>query len=97
MQNNSYEKLDVVLQGQYTEFTEEIIENYSKLPFVNNIILSCWNEDNVHSKRNFSSGIILVSNQKPITFGDDNINLQIVSSLNGLKILMIRLEIQHLL
>ena len=85
MQNNSYEKLDVVLQGQYTEFTEEIIENYSKLPFVNNIILSCWNEDNVHSKRNFSSGIILVSNQKPITFGDDNINLQIVSSLNGLK------------
>jgi hypothetical protein len=85
MQNNSYEKLDIVLQGQYTEFTEEIIENYSKLPFVNNIILSCWNEDNVHSKRNFSSGIVLVSNQKPITFGDDNINLQIVSSFNGLK------------
>jgi len=86
MQDNLiFEKLDIVLQGQYNEFTEEVIVNYSKLPFVNNIILSCWQDDNVHSKRNFGSGIVLVTNQKPITFGDDNINLQIVSSLNGLK------------
>ena len=86
MQDNLiFEKLDIVLQGQYNEFTEEVIANYSKLPFVNNIILSCWQDDNVHSKRNFSIGIVLVTNQKPITFGDDNINLQIVSSLNGLK------------
>lgn len=81
MQNKEFEKIDIVLQGQYNEFTEEIIQNYSKLPFVNNIILSCWQDDNVHAKE----GITLVASEKPITFGDDNINLQIVSSLNGLK------------
>ena len=45
MQNNPYEKLDIVLQGQYSEFTNTIIENYLNLPFVSKIILSCWNDD----------------------------------------------------
>jgi hypothetical protein len=84
MQNNNYEKIDIVLQGQYTEFTEEIIENYLQLPFVNNIILSCWKEDKISFKRSYDQRLIILTNDKPSVYGDDNINLQIVSSYNGL-------------
>ena len=84
MQNNNYEKIDIVLQGQYTEFTEEIIENYLQLPFVNNIILSCWKEDKISFKRSHDRRLIISTNDKPSVYGDDNINLQIVSSYNGL-------------
>lgn len=89
MQNISvFEKLDIVLQGQYNAFTNEIIETYFQLPFVNNIILSCWKTDNTsfldELKEKFSNKIILLENTKPNILGDDNINLQIVSSYNGL-------------
>jgi hypothetical protein len=89
MQNNLYEKLDIVLQGQYTEFTNTIIENYLNLPFVNKIILSCWNDDDplklesLYEK--YSERLIVIFNEKPSVYGDDNINLQIVSSNNGIR------------
>ena len=88
MQNNPYEKLDIVLQGQYSEFTNTIIENYLNLPFVSKIILSCWNDDDplkletLYEK--YSERLIVIFNEKPFTYGDDNINLQIVSSYNGI-------------
>jgi hypothetical protein len=88
MQNKSYEKIDLVLQGQYDEFTNTIIESYFKLPFVNSIILSCWNTDDLIKLELLDSDnsqkLIVVPNEKPFTFGDDNINLQIVSSYSGL-------------
>lgn len=85
VQDSEFEKLDIVLQGQFVEFTEEVIENYSNLPFVNQVILSCWKDDNVIFKRPKEEGLNLCFNQKPDIIGDDNINLQIVSSFNGLK------------
>jgi hypothetical protein len=89
MQNNNlFEKLDIVLQGQYDVFTSEIIENYFQLPFVNNIILSCWEDDDISSlesiKQKYSNRIIVLTNKKPNNFGDDNVNLQIVGSYNGI-------------
>ena len=86
--NIEVEKIDVVLQGQYNEFTNTIIENYLNLPFVNRIILSCWNGDDplkletLYEK--YSERLIVIFNEKPFTYGDDNINLQIVSSYNGI-------------
>jgi len=80
---DSYEKIDIVLQGKYIEFTNEIIEDYYKLPFVNKIILSCWENDAVeYSDEN---KIKIVYNKQPSTSGTDNRNLQIITSLNGLK------------
>ena len=35
-------KLDIVLQGQYTDYTKFIISEYKKLDFVGKIILSSY-------------------------------------------------------
>ena len=81
-QIEDYEKMDIVLQGRYTEYTDDIIESYLKVPFVNNIILSCWEDDDIHEQ---SDRVKVVKNQFPLTPGTDNRNLQIVTSLNGIK------------
>lgn len=39
------EKIDVVLQGPYTYFTDEVIDYYLNLNFISKIIVSCWEEE----------------------------------------------------
>ena len=75
-------KVDIVIQGQYSNYTDEIIELYLTLPFVNNIIVSCW-EDN--QENTYYEKVIFIRNKYPESPGTDNRNLQILSSLNGLK------------
>lgn len=76
------DKFDIVIQGKYYDFTDDIVECYLKVPFLNKIIISCW-EDNreplVHDR------VCVIKNRYPETPGTDNRNLQILSSLNGLK------------
>lgn len=77
------QKVDIVIQGRYDSYTDEIIESYLQLPFLGNLIVSCWEDD----KPNLDfSGVQFVRNKYPFSFGTDNKNLQIVSSLNGLKL-----------
>lgn len=76
------EKIDIVVQGPYTDFTDSIAESYLKVPFVNNVIISCWKSDKDSNSRR---RVRFVRNQYPISPGTDNKNLQIVSSLSGLK------------
>ena len=78
-------KMDLVLQGPYWEFTDKIIESYLTVPFVNNIILSCWADSTVSDYVFNNPRVILFKNQYPIQNGTNNKNLQIVSSFNGLK------------
>lgn len=75
------EKMDIVLQGQYTEYTDEIAEYYLSLPFVNQIIISCWvnDKEEVPNPR-----IKYVRSEIPDVIGTGNRNLQIVSSRAGL-------------
>jgi len=77
------DKLDIVLQGSYDEFTDQIIREYVRLPFIRNIIVSCWKDD----KTNYyvDDRIEYIRNDYPQTFGTDNRNLQLVSSLEGVK------------
>ena len=78
------EKMDIVLQGQYEEYTDEIVDEYLKLPFVNNIIVSCWNDDrpdNYHSPR-----VKYARSSYPLTPGTCNKNLQITTSFAGIKL-----------
>ena len=75
-------KIDIVLAGHYDESTKEILESYSKLPFINKIIFSTWEEE--QEKVDFySDKIEYVWNEKPVTPGTDNRNLQIVSCQAG--------------
>jgi hypothetical protein len=73
----------VVVQGQYNKHTNDVIESYLQMPFVGDVIVSCWEDDpkeTIHSSR-----VKFVRNKKPLTPGTDNRNLQITSSLAGLK------------
>lgn len=80
------DKVNVVLQGKYDEYSDEIIESYLNIPCVNDVIVSCWkdNKDPVYSKY-FSDRVKFVINEYPESPGTDNRNLQIYSSLQGLK------------
>lgn len=78
------ERMDIVLQGQYEEYTDEIIDEYLKVPFVNNVIVSCWDNDrvdNYHSPR-----VKYARSSYPLTPGTCNKNLQITTSFAGIKL-----------
>jgi hypothetical protein len=77
-------KIDVVIQGKYFDFTQEVVNVYREVPFINNIIISCWENDNISSSLD-AKNIKIIKNKYPGNCGVDNKNLQIVTSLNGLK------------
>lgn len=76
------EKIDIVIQGAYTSYTDFIADSYLELPFVNNVIISCWEDNKLPREKR---RIKYVRSKYPVSPGTDNKNLQIVSSLNGLK------------
>jgi FkbM family methyltransferase len=78
------ERMDIVLQGQYEEYTDEIIDEYLKLPFVNNVIVSCWDNDGADNY--YSNRVKYVRSAYPLTPGTCNKNLQITTSFAGIKL-----------
>jgi hypothetical protein len=78
------EKMDIVLQGKYNEYTDEIIDEYLKVPFVNNIIVSCWEDD--RPNHYLSPKVKYVRSSYPLTPGTCNKNLQITTSFAGIKL-----------
>lgn len=80
---NDIGKIDIVLQGGIDDSTFEIVETYLQLDFVNKIIVSTWEDDELRIPD--SEKLIIVKNEKPKSPGTDNRNLQIVSSLSGLN------------
>lgn len=74
-------KLDLVLQGPVSSVTGEIIEQYSKLEFVNNIILSSYRQQNFL----IPDKVIFVENNLMANPGLKNRNHQINTTRNGLK------------
>lgn len=75
-------KIDFVIQGPYTDFTDAIIESYLKLPFLNRIIVSCWESDK--SQSIFPDRVEFVRSQNYIGYpGPTNVNLQLTTSLAG--------------
>lgn len=77
------EKIDVVLQGQFTEYVNETADYYSQLPFVKKVVVSCWNVDSVTYSSN--NKIEYCVSELPQNQGTGRRNYQIVSSLNGLR------------
>jgi len=76
-------KLDIVLQGKYSDYVLETAEHYLELNFINKVIISCWVDDNIPVNNN--PRISYIQNHYPKVNGTGNRNLQIVSSYNGLK------------
>jgi len=75
--------IDIVLQGQYTDYVDEVANYYLQLPFVNNIIISCWRGDKTQELHN--PRVKYIRSILPSNPGTNNRNLQIISSLAGLK------------
>lgn len=72
--------IDLILQGSADKYTLEIANHYLQLSFVNNIIISCW--EDLHSE---NPRIKTIWN-KPIEYaGIGNRNNQIYTSLIGLE------------
>ncbi len=78
------EKMDIVLQGKYNEYTDEIIDEYLRVPFVNNVIVSCWEDD--RPNHYLSPKVKYVRSAYPLTPGTCNKNLQITTSFTGIKL-----------
>ena len=75
-------KIDLVLQGRCDNLTYEIAESYITLPFVNNVIISCWEND---PDRTTNDRILIVKSKDIMNPGDVNRNRQIKTSLVGLN------------
>lgn len=75
--------LTVVMQGNITPWTEQFAKRYYEFPFVSEVILSTWEGEEIPEfcKHN----LLILRNKKPDNPGHGNRNLQIVSSLAGLK------------
>jgi hypothetical protein len=77
------DKIDIVIQGKYEDYTNKIIEEYLKISLVNSIIVSCWEDDDENTF--YDDRVKFIRNKYPSTPGTSNKNLQIVSSFSGLK------------
>ena len=76
----------VVIQGPFKEYSNKVVKSFLNAPFIQEVIVSCWDEDNTDSLSSIEdSRIKLVKTQKPSNPGTDNRNLQIVSSIEGIK------------
>lgn len=80
---NDIGKIDIVLAGHYDDSTDEIINSYLKLDFINNIIVSTWEGQGMSGYD--SNRVQFIRIPKPETPGTDNRNLQIATANAGLK------------
>lgn len=76
------DKFDIVLQGEFCDITKTLIYEYSRLPFVDRIILSTY-ENSILP--NLCSFVDYVFNDLVEPRGTGNRNLQINTSRNGLQ------------
>ena len=77
-------KIDLILQGPYTNFTDTIIDSYLTLSFIDHIIVSCWESDPQDNLSN--SKVKFVRSPKYESYpGPTNVNLQLTTSLAGVN------------
>ncbi len=74
-------KLSIVMQGPVTKWTAEYINEYKKFKRVKEVILSTWIDQDVEK----CNADITLQSQYPIYAGMGNRNLQITSSIKGVR------------
>lgn len=86
---NNLPKIAIVIQGGLTlqdHFTRETVKIYKKLFPEVIIVVSTWEEEHEEEKKILQTcGAVVVENKKPTDAGQQNINMQLVSSLTGIK------------
>lgn len=88
-ESSSISNTAIIIQGPLLldeNFTYNTIDYYCKIINPKNIFLSTWNDENkLYLKKINLLGINILKNKKPKNSGYKNCNLQIISSLNGIK------------
>jgi len=75
--------MDIIMQGGLWPGTIETAEGYIELDFVNKVIISTF--DHTHPAKSYNKNIQVVWEDPPENPGQGNINMQILSSREGLK------------
>ena len=75
--------VDIIIQGGVWPITNKAIEQYTKLPFVNKVILSTWDNEKLLDTVKHNN---IITQPLPENAGQCNINLQILSTKAGVDI-----------
>lgn len=79
---SEYKKHDIILQGPIDGITKSVVDDYLNLPFVNKIIVSTWKDQEFDYSDN---RVEIIKNEYPLVSGTCNKNLQITTTLSGLR------------
>lgn len=82
------EEINVVIQGglQFRDFTLKAAEDYAGLDFVTKVVISTWEDEQLDETDVQNQKIVILKNTKPANPGPGNMNLQLRSSLEGVKL-----------
>tara|TARA_R110000824_G_scaffold72544_9_gene185061 strand:+ start:538 stop:1320 length:783 start_codon:yes stop_codon:yes gene_type:complete len=79
--------MNVVIQGGlYGDFTLETAYEYAKRDFITKVIISTWEGEEIFQNDIKSDKIVVLKSKMPENHGPGNMNLQIVSSRNGIDL-----------
>jgi len=79
--------MNIIIQGGlYGDFTVKVAHNYTELDFVNKVIISTWEGENIYQDHMKDDKIVVLKNIKPENPGPGNMNLQIISTREGIKL-----------
>lgn len=89
--NGTTVNVSIVIQGgmysdeKHQDFTIKVAHEYAAMPAVKEVIISTWEGERVEESDLKDKKIRLLKSVKPKNNGPGNMNMQIVSSLNGIK------------
>jgi hypothetical protein len=79
--------MNIIIQGGlYQKFTERVAHEYAKCDLVTKIIISTWEGEDIDHDSLKSDKILLLKSKLPDNNGPGNMNLQLVSSREGLRL-----------
>jgi hypothetical protein len=79
--------MNILIQGGlYGDFTLATAYEYAKIDFITKVIISTWEGEKIFQNDIKSDKIVVLKSEMPENNGPGNMNLQIISSREGIKI-----------
>jgi hypothetical protein len=78
--------MNIIIQGApYNDFTLKVAHDYASWEAIDRVVISTWTTEQISEQDLQSDKIVLVKSEVPSNNGPGNMNLQLVSSREGLK------------
>ena len=79
--------MDIIIQGGlYGDFTLKVAHDYASWDLIDKVVISTWTSEGITEADLNNDKIVLVKTEMPEKTGPGNMNLQLVSSREGLKV-----------